>query len=85
MSETKETLDQIADDLEMRLDNFFDRINQLVLREARKLKEDVRAVCVDYPHIPADKIKELYLAHTKRLFKDTNLLVEWRKEAEILA
>ena len=85
----QETLDQVSDDLELKLDNFLERVHQFALREARKLKDDVRAVCVDYPHVPAEKIKELYLDHTKRMF-DVSYVVEpnadeWRKEAETLS
>jgi len=80
-----EFAEQIADDLELKLDAFFERINHLVLKEIRKLKEDVRDVCVDFPHVPAKVIKKAYLKHTKNMFPEhSSFFADWKKEAEII-
>lgn len=57
----QDVLDQISDDLQFKIDNFLMRMRNQTHKEIRKLHEDLRAVCVDYPHVPADAVKKLYV------------------------
>jgi len=83
MNISQETLDQVSDDLLVKVENYFDRLNQFALKEIKKIKEEgVRGVCVDYPHVPAEEVKKLYMEHIEALFPSlSSYKAKWKKEA----
>lgn len=71
----KKTLENIEDDLQIKIDEMFDRLTLAVKREATALKEErLRDVCVDYPHVEASVIQGIYDRLVEASFEDENLL-----------
>ena len=50
----------IEDDLQLHIDKFFDALKVQVTKESRYLKENLRSVCVDNPHVEFKTIHEIY-------------------------
>lgn len=76
-------LENIEDDLQLRLDHFFDRLTIQFNKEIKLLKEvDVRKVCVDYPQEEASVVQGIYKRLVKDSFEPENLkyyLDKWLK------
>jgi hypothetical protein len=81
---TKKILDDIEDDIQIRLDDLFDRITYYVKREMTQFKEvQLRAVCVDYAHVDADVIHGVYDKLLEAAFDEENLqfyFESWKKQ-----
>ena len=76
-----EILENIEDDLQIKIDAFLDKLTIQFNKEARHLKEvDLRNVCVDYAQVDAKVVQDIYKRLIQSAFQDLSPYIDkWQK------